>query len=266
VMATRPSSVEVGRYGELEVVVAPDGATLGQVAAAEAVAILRAAIAARGEARVIVATGNSQLGFFHALRLHHDVAWSRVRVFHMDEYIGIDETHPASFRAFLRRELIEPLGILHFHPIDPVEADPAATIERYAQLLARYPIDLTCMGIGENGHLAFNDPPVADFDDPAALKVVALDERSRAQQVGEGHFPTLDAVPTHAITLTIPTLLRPPRALVIVPEARKAAAVARALTGDVTTECPASILRRASHATLFLDVDSASLLADAHGR
>lgn len=264
---TIDDAVAVGqrRFGDLEVVVAPDGAALGRLAAYEATRVLRAAISARGEARVIVATGNSQLAFFRALREGHDVDWSRVRVFHMDEYVGIAADHPASFRAFLRRELIGPLRIGHFHPIDPDPSDPGRTIAGYGSLLARHPADLTCMGIGENGHLAFNDPPVADFDDPATLKVVALDERSRMQQVGEGHFPDLAAVPTTAITLTIPALLAPPRALVIVPEARKAAAVARALTGEISTACPASILRRAGHATLYLDVESAALIGDAGG-
>jgi glucosamine-6-phosphate deaminase len=242
-------------------VIATDAEELGRLAAAEAIAVLQRAIAERGEARVIVATGNSQLTFFQALREARGLDWSRVRLFHMDEYVGIDERHPASFRAFLRREVVEPLGVRHAHFIEPDVLGIEGAMAAYADLLSTYPVDLTCMGIGENGHLAFNDPPFADFHDPEVIKEVQLDDRSIQQQVGEGHFPNIDAVPRTALTLTIPTLLKPPRVLVIVPEQRKADAVARALHGAISNDCPASCLRTAEHATLYLDDESASKLA-----
>lgn len=244
--------------GELDVRVYPTGQELGRAAAEEAADVVRDAIDRRGEARVIFATGNSQLAFFEALRAVQGVDWSKVRAFHMDEYIGIDERHPASFRAFLRREIVDPLGVGAFHTIDVDEADPRRGIEAYEEALHRYPPDLCCMGIGENGHLAFNDPPFADFGDDAVVKVVELDEVSRRQQVHEGHFPDLAAVPTHAVTLTVPTLIAPSRVLVIVPERRKAKAVAAALEGPVHDGLPASVLRRVPQATLFLDPESAS--------
>lgn len=231
---------------------------LGRAAAEETARVLRDAIGRRGEARVIIATGNSQLAFFEALRAVKGVDWSKVRAFHMDEYIGIAETHPASFRAFLRREIINPLGVGAFHLIEADEADPQGGIDAYAEALRRYPPDLCCMGIGENGHLAFNDPPFADFDDVAVAKIVTLDDVSRRQQVREGHFPDFESVPSRAVTLTIPTLVAPARVLAIVPERRKADAVAAALDGPVHDGVPASVLRRVTQATLFLDPASAS--------
>lgn len=263
-MTTAPRSVRT--VGSLDVRIYDDAIDLGRAAAEEAARTLRDAIERRGEARVILATGNSQLTFLRALREVAGVDWSKVRAFHMDEYIGIDEDHPASFRAFLRREIVEPVGLGAFHPMDATSEGPERAIERYVDSLRAYPPDLCCMGIGENGHLAFNDPPYADFDDPAVAKVVELDEVSRRQQVGEGHFPDLAAVPTHAVTLTVPTLLAPDRVLVIVPEGRKAPAVAAALEGPLTEDCPASVLRRVPQASLFLDRDSAADLPEGTGR
>jgi glucosamine-6-phosphate deaminase len=247
-------------YGALRVEIHPDARAMGEAAAAAAADTLRAAIAAHGAARVVLATGNSQLPLFAALRRASGVDWKRVEAFHMDEYVGIDEDHPASFRRFLREHVIEPLGIGRFHGIDGAPERAQRTMAEYEAALRSGPIDLCCMGIGENGHLAFNDPPFARFDDDRSLRVVSLDEVSRRQQVGEGHFPTLAAVPERAITLTIPALLRAERVLVVVPEARKAAAVQRALEGPIETDCPASILRTAKHATLYLDRDSAGRL------
>lgn len=255
-MTVRPAFART--VDELDVRVYRTERELGRAAAEEAAGILRDAIDRRGEARVIIATGNSQLAFFTALRDIEGVDWSKVRAFHMDEYIGIDERHPASFRAFLRREIVDPLGVGAFHLIEADEADLQRGIDAYAEALRRHPPDLCCMGIGENGHLAFNDPPFADFDDLAVAKIVELDDVSRRQQVGEGHFPDLASVPTHAVTLTIPTLIAPERVLVIVPERRKAEAVATALEGPVSETVPASVLRRVPQATLFLEPGSAS--------
>ncbi|MDZ7799714.1 MAG: glucosamine-6-phosphate deaminase [Trueperaceae bacterium] len=250
------------QYEDLHVEIHDAPEALGRAASEAARETLADAIRDRGQARVVLATGNSQLPFFTALRQNGaKVDWSRVETFHMDEYLGLDEDHPASFRRFLRREVIEPLGIGTFHGIDGDPERAEDTIAAYEALLARAPIDLCCMGVGENGHLAFNDPPYADFADPEVAKVVRLDETSRSQQVGEGHFADLDAVPTHAITLTVPTLLRAARLLVIAPERRKAAAVRTALEGPIDPACPASVLRRAPHATLYLDRDSAAELS-----
>ncbi|MGZ4797651.1 MAG: 6-phosphogluconolactonase, partial [Acidimicrobiia bacterium] len=177
--------------------------------------------------------------------------------FHMDEYVGMPDSHPASFARYMREQIVEIVHPGAFHYVDGTN-EPAAECARYARLLREHPLDLCCLGVGENGHLAFNDPPVADFDDPLTVKVVELDDRCRRQQVGEGHFPSVDAVPPTAITVTIPALLRARRVMVIVPDARKADAVAAALAGPVTTACPASILLTAPHATVYLDPDSAA--------
>jgi len=248
------------RFDRLAVVVHPDADRMGRAAAEEAAAALRAGIAERGRARAIFAAANSQLPLFAALRELTDLDWSRIEAFHMDEYLGLDGAHPASFRSFLERHLVSPLGIGTFHRIDGTPGAAEATARDYAARLGAAPIDLCCMGIGENGHLAFNDPPVADFRDPLSLKVVPLDPASRRQQVGEGHFADLDAVPTHALTLTIPVLLSARRVVVVVPDARKADAVAAALLGSIAPACPASVLRTIDHATLHLDPAAAGQL------
>jgi glucosamine-6-phosphate deaminase len=244
----------------LRVRVFPDSRALGSAAAQHAATVLRDAIAARGNAYAMFATGNSQFAFLDALVLDESIDWTRVIGFHMDEYVGIAADHPASFRRYLRERLVERVALAAFHDIEGDTPDAGAECERYAGLLRDHPLDLCCLGIGENGHLAFNDPPVADFDDPLDVKVVELDDACRQQQVGEGHFPDVDAVPTRAITVTIPALLRASTVLAIVPEARKAEPVRRALVGPIDTACPASILRRQPHATLYLDAESAGAL------
>lgn len=229
-------------------------------AAVDAAEALRTAIAARGEANVMLATGNSQLAFLVELVELPDIAWDCVRAFHMDEYVGLAPSHSASFQRYMRERVAARLPFMEFNYLVGDAPDAEAEATRYEALLRAHPLDLCCAGIGENGHLAFNDPPVADFDDPRDVKVVRLEDASRRQQVNEGHFPNIDAVPTHAITVTIPALLRARRVLVIVPEARKAVPVHRALYDDVSTACPASILRRKSNATLYLDLESSALL------
>jgi len=247
------------RFDDLDVLVHPDVASLAAAAAAAAAATIGTAIAERGSANVMLATGNSQLAFLRELTNRTDVDWSAVTVLHMDEYVGIGEDHAASFARYIRERVIDVVGPKDAYLMDGT-GDPADEIARYTAVVNEHPLDITCLGIGENGHLAFNDPPVADFDDPVAVKEVELDLACRRQQVGEGHFPDIDAVPRTAITLTIPSLLRAGRVLAIVPERRKADAVKTALTGPVTTACPASILRRTPHATLYLDAESASLI------
>lgn len=250
----------ISRVDELGIRVYPSNADCGSAAAELAAQIIQSAIREHHLANIILATGNSQLTFLHAIRAL-PIDWSGVNIFHMDEYIGLPAGHPASFPHFLRENLVNHIQPRAFHPINgAIEASQACA--DYANLLKQSPADLCVMGIGENGHIAFNDPPYADFNDPQEVKIVRLDQKSRLQQVGEGHFPNLDAVPTHAITLTIPTLLAARQIICIVPEQRKAAAVKAALFGAVHPGCPASILRQQKHCILFLDLDSASEVYD----
>jgi glucosamine-6-phosphate deaminase len=244
---------------QLPVTVYQTNEEMGCAAAEQASAIIQEAIRERNVANIILATGNSQLSFLSALRQDKDVAWDKVYVFHMDEYIGIDPNHPASFPLFLQKHFLNYLHPKDFYPV-PATKDAKIACAEYEHLLHVHPADLCALGYGENGHLAFNDPPFADFNDPVWVKIVKLDEASRRQQVGEGHFPNLASVPTHAMTLTIPALLAAKNILALVPEARKADAVAKALLGPITEDCPGSILRRAPQAQLFLDRESASKL------
>jgi glucosamine-6-phosphate deaminase len=255
-MVSKP--VYESRVDALPITVYATNEEMGQAAAAAATEVLVAAIQARGEANCILATGNSQLTFLAALRETPGIDWSRINVFHMDEYVGIDPEHPASFPKFLRQHLLQYVTPKAFFPVAAQGRDPEVVCQEYEAALRAHPADLCAMGIGENGHLAFNDPPYANFLDTAWAKVVTLAERSRRQQVGEGHFTSLAEVPTQAITLTIPALLAAQRVLCIVPEARKAEAVLRSLTGPITDDCPASILRQTPHAHLFLDRDAAA--------
>lgn len=255
-----PEPIRTERYGNLPVEVYATNEELGQAAAERARAAIEKAIANRGQARIILATGNSQLTFLHALRAMKGIDWPMVEVFHMDEYLGIDPGHAASFPRFLREHLIDAVQPGAFHPIPSRPADPQTACRDYEGALRESTLDLVALGWGENGHLAFNDPPYADFDDPKWVKVVTLDDVSRRQQVGEGHFGSLDEVPTQAITLTIPALLAPEHVLCIVPEARKADAVHACLTEPVSENRPGSILREVQHARLFLDPDSSSKL------
>jgi glucosamine-6-phosphate deaminase len=240
----------------------PDVQAMARAAADEAAAVLRAAVAARGTAHAMFATGNSQLAFTRALVHETDgVPWSDTVVFHMDEYVGVGPDHPAGFQRWIRERIVEPARPRAGYYVEGL-GDAEDECRRYADLLRRFPLDLCCLGIGENGHLAFNDPPVADFADPRDVKVVELEAACRLQQVNEGHFVGLDDVPTHAITVTIPALLRAGRVLAVVPEARKAAPVAAALTGPITTDCPASALRTIAQATVHLEPASARLLPE----
>lgn len=250
------------RVDELDVVVHSDRGALAAAAADQAAGTLRKVVTERGVANAMFATGNSQLGFIEALTHLPDVPWSEVIVFHMDEYVGVDGRHPAGFCRWIRERITERVQPRAAHYLDGTAPDPEAECDRYAALLTAHPLDLCCLGIGENGHLAFNDPPVADFGDRRDVKVVELDRACREQQVGEGHFPSVEKVPATAMTVTVPALLRARQVIAVVPEARKAPAVQAALTGPVATACPASALRTAAGVTLHLDRGSASLLPD----
>jgi len=243
----------------LRVEVHDDGAGLGRAAAAEAAAILVRAVGERGGASAMFATGNSQFAFVDALVALPEVPWADVVVFHMDEYVGLGPDHPAGFQRWIRERIASRVPAKAVHYLDGL-ADPTAECARYGALLHAHPLDLCVLGIGENGHLAFNDPPVADFADPLDVKVVELDPACRRQQVGEGHFPDVAAVPSHAMTVTVPALLRAGRVIAVVPEERKAVPVRDALLGPVSTACPASALRTTGNVTLHLDGGSASLL------
>jgi glucosamine-6-phosphate deaminase len=206
------------------------------------------------------ATGNSQLAFVETLVTRTPgVPWADTVVFHMDEYVGVGPDHPAGFQRWIRERIVTPASPRAAHYVEGL-GDPRANCNHYAALLSEYPLDLCCLGIGENGHLAFNDPGVADFDDPLDVKVVELEPACRQQQVNEGHFADMAAVPSHAITVTVPALLRAKRVLAIVPEARKADPVHAALTGPISTLCPASALQTIAHATVYLEPESARLL------
>jgi len=258
-MATnRPFSTK--RYDKLEVRIFADAAALGAAAADDLAAIIAEAVRERGLASVILATGNSQLRFMEALRQRQDIAWERVIVFHMDEYLGMEADHPASFRKYIREKLTDIVRPKAFYGVDGDAADVGQELARYTALLERHPADACVMGIGENGHLAFNDPP-ADFETTDTIHVVALDEACRRQQVGEGHFGSLAEAPTHALSLTVPALLAPRHVLVVAPEERKAQAVRAALEGPISPSCPASILREQPHAVLYLETASAALLS-----
>ena len=230
---------------------------MGAQAARDAAARINRIIAQKGEANLVFAAAPSQDELLENL-LKEDVDWTKVWAFHQDEYVGIDASEPAGFGNFLRRAIFDKVPFKEISYL-LCEADNAEEkCEAYTKLLEEHPVDLIFLGIGENGHLAFNDPAVADFQDPKTVKIVELDDVCRQQQVNDGCFPSLDAVPKRAMTLTMSFIMNVPEAICVVPTIRKAGAVYRALYGEVTTECPSSILRNHSNAALYLDKDSAS--------
>ncbi|TDE94750.1 glucosamine-6-phosphate deaminase [Occultella glacieicola] len=246
--------------GELPVEVYASEREMGAAAAARAAAVIRDAVAANGHARVVIATGNSQFAFVEALK-DQDVPWGDVTAFHMDEYVGIDEDHTASFRRWIGERIEQPFAPAKVEYIIGDAPDAQQEADRYEALLREKPLDLVCMGIGENGHLAFNEPYDADFEDERWARVITLTPESVQQQIGEGHFPDEASTPKTAISLTIPALLSASHVQVCAPEARKAEAVARALSDEVSTACPATKLRESPNARLFLEPASASLIA-----
>ncbi len=233
-------------------------AEMAEAAANEAASLIRDAISQRGQARIIAATGASQFDFLDALTNLAGIDWDRVEMFHLDEYVGISDQEPASFCKYLRERLIEKVGIKKYHLLDGTE-DPSTVIARVTAEIRKAPIDVAFVGVGENGHLAFNDPP-ADFDTDEAYIVVNLDEACRKQQLGEGWFPTLADVPRQAISMTIRQIMKAEHILCVAPDARKADAVKTCFQGEVTPMAPASILQRHPNAAIYLDKDSAALL------
>ncbi len=242
----------------VEVYARPDD--LAQAAALMAQQHLQNALASPGMAAVILAAAASQTKFLEAFVTSPDVNWSRLKFFHMDEYLGLAIDHKASLGRYLRDRVESRVKQSAFHYLAGDASQPMDECERYAQLLRAQPADLCCLGIGENGHLAFNDPPVADFEDKRAVKIVRLDLKSRQQQVGEGNFPDMESVPPYAYTLTIPMLCAAKKMICICPGKNKAQAVRNTIKGPIGTACPASILRRQAHAALLLDAESAGLL------
>jgi glucosamine-6-phosphate deaminase len=229
----------------------PDRETMGEAAAQDIAEAMTKRLASQPDVRMIFASAPSQATTLRALAGQPGIDWGRVTAFHMDEYIGLDAAAPQRFGNWLREVLFDrvPIGTAHL-------IDPDAPIERYAELLAAAPIDILCLGIGVNGHLAFNDPP-ADFDDPALAKIVELDHVSRQQQVDDGCFGSFDEVPSRAITLTIPALLSAAELFCMVPGAAKRAAVTKALYGPISGELPASALRTHRQCTIYVDKESA---------
>jgi glucosamine-6-phosphate deaminase len=250
-----PEPVVAEQIDQLAVRVYPDRSAMGQAAATQVAAAIIDAIKTRGAARIAFAAAPSQNEFLAALASDPAVDWSRVTAFQLDEYVGLPRGAPQSFGAFLRERLFDRVRPGTLHLIGETASIEAAEKRSrdYAGLIDAAPLDVVCLGIGENGHLAFNDPPVANFNDPERVKVVELDQPCRQQQVNDGCFPTFADVPTHAITLTIPTLLSGERLVCIVPGPAKRAAVEAALHGPIATSCPASILRTQPACTLYLD-------------
>jgi len=235
-----------------------DKGEMAQVAAKQAAAILRETIQAKGTARLIAATGGSQIEFLETLTCLPGIDWRQVEMFHLDEYIGLPASHPASFCRFLQERLIQKTGIQKYFLLDG-EQNVQDVIHRIGQVLLSAPIDVAFVGIGENGHLAFNDPP-ADFETEEPYIVVTLDEACRRQQLGEGWFATLADVPQRAISMSVRQILKAKTILCIVPDTRKANAVKACLESEISPLAPASILRTHPATILYLDIQSAGLL------
>lgn len=245
--------------GKLPVRIYDTRRNMGEAAAADVAACIRELLAVKQEIYMIFAAAPSQNEFLAALAATPGIEWNRIHALHMDEYVGLPADAPQGFGNFLRAAIF---GQVPFASVDYIgtESDPDETCRRYAALLQGIQVDIVCMGIGENGHIAFNDPPVADFNDPLTIKKVALDETCRLQQVHDGCFARIEEVPRYAVTLTVPTMFRARYIFCIVPAPTKANAVRATVRGPISEQCPASILRTHEHAILYTDSDSAALL------
>jgi glucosamine-6-phosphate deaminase len=236
-----------------------DRATLGRAAAEQAANAIRRALSERGTARIIAATAASQREFLEALTTAQGIDWTQVEAFHLDEYIGLPITHPGSFRKMLMEQLVNKTGIKRYHLLNGDAANPEGAVRDVGRQLASAPIDIAFLGIGENGHIAFNDPP-ADFATEEPYIIVNLDQACRQQQVGEAWFADISQVPTRAISMSARQILKAKEILAVVPDRRKAEAVKACFEGEISPMAPASILRRHANATVYLDTYSASLL------
>lgn len=247
-------------YANLPVRTYASAAELGAAAADDFARRVSAKIAEHGRTSVILATGNSQDDFIASAREHPDIEWNRITIFHMDEYLGMSDSHPASFRRWMKSNLLNHVDVAGFEGVRGDADDVEAELQRYTHLLEESTPSICVLGVGENGHLAFNDPP-ADFETSELIHVVKLDEICRLQQVAEGHFRSLSDVPTQAISLTVHGLLRCDHVMAIVPELRKAKPVRASLEGPITPDMPASVLTLMDHAVMYLDTESASALS-----
>lgn len=254
------NAIQKFRIDHLEVRVYSGKEEMGAAAAEFTAGQLHSVLTEKEHANLMLATGASQFSFLEAFKCIDSVDWSKIITFHLDEYIGLGPDHPASFRNYLHERIIDEVQPKQAYFLKGDAKDIPKEIKRYEKLLKDHPIDVACIGIGENGHIAFNDPPVADFRDPHRVKIVTLDQKSRQQQVGEGWFNNIEEVPEQALSLTIPAIMESKVISCVVPDSRKAKAVHDALYGPVSTQCPASVLRNHPNATLFLDVNSASEL------
>lgn len=235
-----------------------DRAAVGEAAAVHAAKAIRSALLHRGCARIVAATAASQREFLEALTAAPGIDWQNVEAFHLDEYIGLPAVHPGSFRRMLREQLIQKTGIVNYHLLDG-DGDPSKVLHDVGRAIASAPVDIAFVGVGENGHLAFNDPP-ADFETDEPYLVVELDEACRRQQVGEGWFSSLAEVPTHAISMSVRQILKATELVAVVPGSRKARAIKACFEGSISPMAPASILRTHPNATAYLDADAAALL------
>jgi glucosamine-6-phosphate deaminase len=249
------------KAGKLNVKIYSNREEMGKAAARDAAAAINALLSEKSEINIIFAAAPSQNEFLAALAADKSVDFTKINAFHMDEYIGLSKDAPQGFGNFLRDRLFGLVPFKSVNYLNPSADNPEAECERYSKLLSDNPPDMVCMGIGENGHIAFNDPPVADFNDKKLVKVVELELVCRNQQVNDGCFASIDEVPTHALSLTVPTLMKPKYVLCMVPAATKAQAVYNTINSpEISEKCPATILRTHDNATLYLEPDSAKLL------
>lgn len=249
------------KIDNLSIYIFPDRQAMGRQAAADVSAAIRELLERKAEIGMIFAAAPSQNEFLSALIADRSIPWERVNAFHMDEYIGLSPDAPQGFGNFLKERLFDKVPFRNVYYIPNDATDHADAIAGYSRLLADKGVDIVCMGIGENGHIAFNDPHEADFNDPKAVKCVNLDERCRNQQVHDGCFAKLDEVPKKALTLTVPTIMKAGFIVCVVPASTKAEAVKMTLEGEIGAYCPATVFRLHSDATLYLDADSAALLS-----
>lgn len=248
------------RADKLQVMIADSRAQLGKEAGKLAETAIRETIERKGTANVMFAAAPSQDETLKTLCESREIDWSKVNALHMDEYIGLAETHPAGFRNYLKKAIFDQFTFRSVHLLNGNAADIDAEIARYSELLKQYPLDVVLLGIGENGHLAFNDPSFADFEDRAYVKVVELEQKCRLQQVHDGCFGTLSEVPSHALTVTIPPLMNGSILICSAPGSTKADAARRVIRDEISTACPGTIMRRHENAYLFLDSDSAEMI------